>query len=405
MRGPWGIAVVLAVGLWLGPAQAQIARPEPAWLLVEAETGAVLAEQNATRPWYPASVTKAMTAYLVFEALAEGRLTLDQKITVSARAAAMPPTRLGLARGQKVRVRHLLRAMIVRSANDAAVALAEALGGSETAFAAAMTRRAQALGMTQSVFANATGLPDPAQVTTARDLAILGRALLRDHPQHFDLFSRTHVSVGGLGGSTTNGWMSGYAGAEGIKTGFTCGSGYNLLASAIRDGRRLIGVVLGGATGGQRNLRMTRLMDAGFATPRESSTGTILVTALRGQARAAAPYVLPGPRCPVGQNAETADLMDGELPGWGLVFGSFVSKDEADARIAENQAALEAVVGSGGKPAVVARTSIATHRYSALLVDLDQSAAGAACRHLQSLGVYCLAVPPKLLNNPQAMWR
>jgi hypothetical protein len=114
--------------------------------------------------------------------------------------------------------------------------------------------------------------------------------------------------------------------------------------------------------------------------------------------------VLPGPRCPVSQNAKTADLMDGELPGWGLVFGSFVSKDEANTRIAENRAAIKDVV-SGGQSAVIARTSIATHRYSALLVDLDQQEAGSACRRLQELGVYCLAVPPKLLNNPQALWR
>ncbi|MEO3430230.1 D-alanyl-D-alanine carboxypeptidase family protein [Pelagibius sp. CAU 1746] len=402
MRNGWGRAVLTAVALWCSVAAAGSVRAESAWLLVEAETGAVLAQQQATRPWYPASVTKAMTAYMVFEALAEGRLTLDRKITVSGHAAAQPPTRLGLHSGQKVAVRQLLQAMIVRSANDAAVALAEAISGSEAAFAATMTRRAQALGMSQTVFANPTGLPDPAQVTTARDLVILARALIRDHPQHFGLFSKSFVSVGGLGGGSTNGWKSGYPGAEGIKTGFTCGSGYNLLAAATRDGRRLIGVVLGGVTGGQRNARMTRLMNDGFARP--AAGPALTLDDLPRRAAGSAPYVLPGPRCPVSQNAKTADLMDGELPGWGLVFGSFVSKDQANSRIAENRAAIKDVV-SGGQSAVIARTSLATHRYSALLVDLDRQEAGSACRRLQELSVYCLAVPPKLLNNPQALWR
>jgi D-alanyl-D-alanine carboxypeptidase len=402
MRGLASIAVVIAGALWLSPAAARIGQVEPAWLLVEADSGAVLAEHNATRPWYPASVTKAMTAYMVFDALAQGRLAPDQRITISAQAAGQPPTRLGLGRGQKVRVRQLLEAMLVRSANDAAVALAEAIGGSETAFAAAMTRKAQELGMTQSVFANATGLPDPAQVSTARDLVILGRALLRDFPGRFGLFGKRYVSVRGRGGGSTNGWAGGYAGAEGIKTGFTCGSGYNLLAAASRDGRRLIGVVLGAATGGRRNARMTRLMDDGFARGRAEAARTL--DDLPKRTDGTAPYVLPGARCPVGQNAQVADLMDGELPGWGLVFGSFVSKDEASARIAQNQAALKNVVPQG-KPAVIGRTSLSTHRFTALLVGLGQDDAGSACRHLQSLGVYCMAVPPKLLNNPKAMWR
>lgn len=402
MREGWGIAILTAAALWLSASAADAQHPEPAWLLVEAESGTVLAQNQATRPWYPASVTKAMTAYAVFEALADGRLSLDQQVTVSARAAAQPPTKLGLRRGQRLAVRHLLKAMIVRSANDAAVALAEAVSGSEAAFAAAMTRKAQALGMSQTVFANVTGLPDPAQVTTARDLVILARALIRDFPRHFSLFNESYVSVGGLGGGTTNGWMGAYRGAEGIKTGFTCGSGYNLLAAANRDGRRLIGVVLGGATGGLRNARMTRLMNDGFA---HAAAGPALtLDDLPRRAQGSAPYVLPGPRCPVSQNAKTADLMDGELPGWGLVFGSFVSKDAANARIAENKDAIKDVV-RGGQAAVVARTSLATHRYSALLVDLDRQQAGSACRRLQELGVYCLAVPPKLLNNPNALWR
>ena len=402
MRGLRGVAIVIAAALWLSPTAAPGAQPKSAYLLVEADSGRVLAAQNPTQHWYPASVTKVMTAYLVFEALADGRLRLDQKVPISAHAAAQPPTKLGLGRGKQVAVKLLLEAMIVRSANDAAVALAEAVSGSETAFATAMTRKAQALGMNQSVFANASGLPDQAQVTTARDLVILARALIADFPDLYRLFSKKHFVLNRRARSSTNGWSRGYQGAEGIKTGFTCGSGYNLLGAATRDGRRLIGVVLGGRSSGARNARMTKLMDAGFAgNPPERD---LYLRDLPRQVSGSAPYVLAGPRCPVAPSPNTASLSDGALPGWGLVFGSFVSKDQANARIEQNKAVLEEVIKKG-KPAIIARTSIATHRYSALLVGLDQADAGSACRHLQSLGVYCLAVPPKLLNNPQALWR
>ncbi|MEQ8357034.1 MAG: D-alanyl-D-alanine carboxypeptidase family protein [Kiloniellaceae bacterium] len=399
-----------AAALWLSiaapglcpVAAAQPARPQPAYLVVDAESGTVLAQQNATRHWYPASVTKVMTAYMAFQALAEGRLTLGQRIPVSARAAAQPPTRLGLRRGSQATVKLLLEALIVRSANDAAVALAEAVSGSEADFVTAMTRQAQTLGMNQSVFSNASGLPDQAQVTTARDLVILARALVKDFPQYYAYFRKEYVAFGQDSRPTYNGWLGAYPGAEGFKTGFTCGSGYNLLAAAARDGRRLIAVVLGAANSGARNALMSKLMDEGFAAPPAESSLTI--ADLPRRVTGAAPYVLALGRCPVQQSPNTETMAAGELPGWGLVFGSFVSKAEASARIEENQTALEEVI-SQGKPTIVARTSLATHRYSALLVDLDREGAGSACRHLQSLGVYCLAVPPKLLNNPQAMWR
>lgn len=403
MRGVGTIAILVIAALWVMPtAAAQIARPETAYLVVDAETGAVLAERNASRHWYPASVTKVMTAYLVFEALDEGRLTLQQRVPVSAKAAAQPPTKLGLRAGGEATVKLLLEALIVRSANDAAVALAEAVSGSEAAFVAAMTRKAQNLGMNQTVFSNPHGLPDPAQLTTARDLVILARAVVKDFPQYYDFFGKEFVAFGQGSRPTYNGWLGRYPGAEGLKTGFTCGSGYNLLAAATRDGRRLIGVVLGATNGGVRNAQMSKLMNQGFATPASQAKTTL--ANLPRQVTGTAPYVLPGARCPVGESPNSAIMAKGELPGWGLVFGSFVSKDEAMARIRENRSAMAEITGKG-QPAVVGRTSIATHRYTAFLVNLDQDSAGAACRHLQSVGVYCRAVPPKLLNNPKAMWR
>ncbi|MEQ9606196.1 MAG: hypothetical protein RLN99_00860, partial [Kiloniellaceae bacterium] len=229
------------------------------------------------------------------------------------------------------------------------------------------------------------------------------RALMKDFPDRFGLFSKSHVVFNGQARPSIMGWLGAYKGAIGIKTGFTCGSGYNLLAAAERDGRRLIGVVLGARTSGQRNSLMRKVMDSAFAQSADTS-GALLVAALRGSPRTMTPYVLAGGTCAVGISPGTEMMAKGELPGWGLVFGSFISKAEASARIAENREALKKVVNAG-KPTIVARTSIATHRYSALLVGLEPNDAGSACRHLQSLGVYCLAVPPKLLNNPQALWR
>src|SRR5690606_26233228 len=196
MRGSWAAAILAVLLPWLSPAAAEEARPVPRLLVIDAASGAVLVERNATQPSYPASVTKAMTAYVVFAAMAEGRLAPDQSVTVSARAAAQPPTKLGLRAGGPATAQLLLEALVGRSANDAAGALAEAVSGSEAAFATAMTRQARALGMHQTVFANASGLPDPAQVTTARDLAILGRALAMDFPDRYALFSKRHVAFG-----------------------------------------------------------------------------------------------------------------------------------------------------------------------------------------------------------------
>ena len=405
MQGLSGLVVVLAAALWLAPAAAQDReiRQSPL-LLVDAASGAVLQEEHATQPWYPASLTKVMTAYVVFQAIAAGRLGLDEEVAVSAHAAAQPPTKLGVTAGRKLRIRVLLEAMIVRSANDAAVALAEAVSGSEDRFAISMTRQARALGMTQSAFRNASGLPDPGQVTTARDLIILARALITEFPERFALFSQKQFTYDKLTRPTTMSWLRGYAGAEGFKTGFTCGSGYNLLSAATRNGRRLIAVVLGARSSSERNARMTKLMDDGFATAPGTVAGTVLLSALGGQPAAAVPYVLADGRCPVAASPVTAALPEGKLPGWGLVFGSFVDREKAHATIRGNQAALKAII-SKGRPAIVAKRKQVPPSYSALLVGLQEKDASQACQHLRSLGIYCLAVPPKLLNNPQALWQ
>lgn len=376
------------------------AETKSAQLLVDGTSGEVLLAENGTQPWYPASLVKVMTGYMVFEAIADGRLALTDKVPVSDHAAAQPPTKLGLGRGKRVAVKLLLNAMIVRSANDAAVVLAEAVSGSEPAFAAAMTDKARALGMSQSSFTNATGLPDRLQVTTARDMVILARALLADYPEGFAMFGQTGFTLSKRTRPTTNGWMKGYPGADGIKSGFTCASGYNLLGSAVRDGRRLIAVILGARSSGARNARMTKLMNRGFDIKPPTAQAVRYLDQLPAAANGlSAPDVLAPGDC-----GAAAVIAGGHLPGWGLIFGAFASKAEAKAAVARSRKALQRAVPRG-RPAIIAKGPESHKRYSALLVGLKQEDAGKACKQLRAAGLYCLALPPKQLNNRKALWR
>ncbi|MGH8659593.1 MAG: D-alanyl-D-alanine carboxypeptidase family protein [Gammaproteobacteria bacterium] len=233
-------------------------------VVVDAKTGRVLREVNADERNYPASLTKMMTLYLVFEALEDGRLLLGDRLRVSRHAASMTPTRLGLKTGQRIRVEDAILALVTRSANDAAVVLAEALGESEAQFARIMTGKAQWLGMSDTVFRNCSGLPDKGQVSTARNMATLALALLRDFPQYYRYFSTRAFPYKGRRYHNHNALLSAYPGADGIKTGYTRASGYNLVASATRDGQRLIAVVLGGKGARSRDRQTMQLLDQGF---------------------------------------------------------------------------------------------------------------------------------------------
>ena len=262
MRKRLGSFLLLVALACLGGSRSGLAAADYAAIVVDAESGAVLESHAATARWYPASLTKVMTVYLAFEAIEAGTLRLDEALTVSEHAAAQPATELGLGKGETITVEETILAVILQSANDAAVVLAERLGGSEAKFAELMTAKAAALGMVRTQFRNASGLPDAEQVTTARDMAVLAMALLRNFPQYYHFFSTTSFSYGGHTFGTINGILSRYAGADGIKTGFTCGSGYNLIASAQRDGRRLIGVLLGSHTNFERHTEMGRLLES-----------------------------------------------------------------------------------------------------------------------------------------------
>ncbi|HUO11642.1 MAG TPA: D-alanyl-D-alanine carboxypeptidase family protein [Caulobacteraceae bacterium] len=238
--------------------------PRYAAIVIDASTGEILYQKRADSPRYPASVTKVMTLYLAFEALSSGKLHENDLITISPLAASQPPTKLGLRPGDTITVADAMHAMAVHSANDMAMALAEKIGGSESRFAAMMTMKAHELGMNNSRFVNPNGLPDSRHVSTARDIAILCEAVLRDYPQYYHYFGDDEFTYRGVTYRNTNHLLGSMPGVDGFKTGFTNAAGYNLAASAVRNGHRLITVVLGGSSGAARNANVEDLLLTGF---------------------------------------------------------------------------------------------------------------------------------------------
>ena len=275
-----GLALSSLAGIAPSTAAAQVpylqlntAEPKYAAIVIDANSGEVLYDKRADSPRYPASVTKIMTLYLAFEALSEGRMKPTDRVVMSPRAAAQAPTKLGLPAGDSLSVDEAIRAITVKSANDVAVALAEKLGGSEQRFAALMTLRGQELGMRNSRFVNASGLPDSRQISTARDLAILSRATMRDFPQYYSYFSIKGFTFRGNYVRGHNRLLDSMDGFDGLKTGYTNASGYNLAGSAVRDGRRLIAVVLGGSSTAWRDNNMEDLLLTGFEVMKRRSHG------------------------------------------------------------------------------------------------------------------------------------
>lgn len=260
MRLPW-ILAALAVLMFSAGGPALARGP---MLVFDAGDGTVIYAEDADDHWHPASLTKIMTAYVTFKAIKAGKLKLDQRIPYSERASLQPPMKLGLHLGATLTVDQALKALIIRSANDVAVMLAEAVGGSQPQFVSHMNETARELGMTRTTFVNPHGLPAPMQVTTARDLAKLARAAIRDFPEHVPYWSMFDARIGNIRIGSHNGLLRSYKGADGMKTGFICDSGYNVVASATRDGRHIMAVVLGEATGARRTVRAAHLLEHGF---------------------------------------------------------------------------------------------------------------------------------------------
>ena len=235
-----------------------------AQLLIEASTGKVLHAENATYPWYPASVTKLMTAYTTLRAIKEGRVAFDTLLTMSRNAVAQQPTKMGFKLGTRVTIDNALKMLMVKSANDIAVAIAEGVGGSIEGFADMMNANARRLGMSQSNFVNPNGLPAENHITSARDLGILARALIREFPESDSYWHISSIRYGSRVLHNYNSLIDRYPGADGMKTGFICASGYNVVASATRNGRRLIAVVLGAYSGAVRAQKAAQLFERGF---------------------------------------------------------------------------------------------------------------------------------------------
>jgi D-alanyl-D-alanine carboxypeptidase len=306
-----GLAIALIVGMTLQAALPVQAAPRFSALAVDARTGAVLYSQDAGGQRHPASLTKMMTLYVVFQELKAGRIKLSTPLRVSKRAAAMAPSKLGLKPGSTITVEEAIKALVVKSANDAAATVAENLGGSEAAFASRMTRVARSLGMTRTTFRNASGLPNPGQVTTANDMATLGLRLMRDFPRYYPYFRLTAFNFRGRTIRTHNGLLRSFRGTDGIKTGYISASGFNLVTSTLRDGRRVVGVVMGAKSASRRNAYMMAMLQRALPKAKPGNSIAAMVGSSKGainpiaiaQAPAATTGLPPEPQAEGGNTA------------------------------------------------------------------------------------------------------
>ncbi len=398
-----GAALALAA-LVLAPLPALAAKY--AAIVVDARTGEVLHEENADTLTYPASLTKMMTLYLTFDALDEGRLRLDQALPVSAWAEAQSPTKLGLRAGRTLRVEQAILGLITKSANDASVVLAEALGGSEAKFAEMMTRKARELGMRNTVFRNSNGLPNMEQVTTARDFSILSRAMLSDHSRYYPYFSRRNFVYGGRSLHNHNRLMSRYEGMDGIKTGYTVASGFNLAASAVRDGRRLVAVVLGGKSAASRDARMEAILDKAFNKPSRGQEAPVVARAGDGEAPRSSPRGKPPAKAEtIAQLASTVSTPAAVRPParardeepasskWGVQVGAFSTR-EASKRALTQATKQAPFLLRAAKPAVTPVKANGSTVYRARMVGLDEKTARKVCSELTRSGHRCVPVSP-----------
>ena len=380
-----GWIVVAVVALAASPARAQIGSERYSSIVMEAATGNVLLSVNADEPRYPASLTKMMTLYMAFEALRDRRLTLDQLVPVSAHASSMSPSKLGLMPGTRITVEQAILGLVTKSANDAASALGELLGGDEERFGQMMTLRARALGMGHTVFRNASGLPNPEQMTTARDLAVLARHLVQDFPSDYRYFSIPSFNFHGRVIPNHDHLLQSYPGADGIKTGYIEASGFNLVTSAVRGDVRLIGVVIGAARPGERDVHMAALLDRGFeqmnvpvASRRDMASNRL---GLVGSAQAAALEPTPV------HVATRAHLLAAR---WAVQFGSFSSESSARSVAAYARHAVD-----GGDIRVETLVSHGHTTYRASLIGLSQPDVRAACAAAQRRHVACVPVRPE----------
>ncbi len=410
-RATWRLLRGAALGLLLlTGAGAGTAEAGQASIVIDAKSGAVLFAEDATQLWYPASITKVMTIYLALDAVERNQAALDDVLTVSVKAASQTGSLLGLKAGQRISLRDAILALITRSGNDAAVAIAEHLATTESAFAERMTAKARELGMDRSVFRNASGLPHPEQRTTARDIAILAVAIQNKFPQHYHLFNARSMVFRGQTLPTINGIVVSYPGADGLKTGFTCGSGYNLVASATRDGKRIVAVLLGSLSRQDRTSEMTKLLNQGFARLNRSTKAELAVSTVDDFIdvvdSAPPPHRMNGKDCSVVMAAAPTDHSPAQLPtGWGVALGSYPDRVAARAALDKARTQLKPL-GSLGRPAIVAQQRAGKDSFTAVMAGMQQPVAANACKLLRAGGGYCLVITPAVLGNAGAiLWR
>ncbi|MBS0540790.1 MAG: serine hydrolase [Proteobacteria bacterium] len=408
-----------------------------AYLILDAASGRELAADRADELRHPASLTKLMTLYLTFSALDSGKLSLGDSLPVSTAALNAPPTKMGMVGGH-VSVRDAVMGLVTRSANDAAIVLAEALGGDEANFGRLMTQKARQLGMNSTVYRNASGLPNREQVTTARDMAKLAHALMRDFPHYYPVFSVTSYPYRGRPLENHNRMLLSYAGADGLKTGYTAASGFNLVMSAVRNNRRLIGVVMGGDSASSRDRLMAELMDRGFETAMASGVSPWTSPRVPPSARYAAANFVPGtgisnaPRIGQVVKAEPAPSTPTAAPpfgapvrvataspntpvlaapandnvpplgSWVIQVGSFNDSRGAELALERATSALPDTIRSHGAVSVdeVQMAQKTFHR--ARLTNLSQEEAVAGCKKLTLKKIYCSALQVTAWNTPGA---
>ncbi len=365
-------------------------------ILLDAASGEVLSLNRAGEPWYPASLTKLMTAYVVFQKIKSGTLKLDQQIPVSALAASQAPSKIGLPVGQTVSVDWALQALLVYSANDMAYVLAEGAGGSIANFARDMNTAAQSLGMSATHYVNPNGLFDPRQVTSARDLGVLAAVMLKQFPEHAHYFSQPTVAVGRRQLRNHNNLLNVMPDADGMKTGFVCDSGFNLVASATRNGRKLIAVVLGAKSGYGRTIAAKDLLEGGFASAVNVSAPTI-ATIANIQRGAFPPTDMTPVVCRRKNPVMVAEAAD--MPGWSISFGTYGKPDQADTalRLRMVSAAGFDAPGRGGVLSLPNGQG-----YAAMMWGFSVTESKAICEAYRKEGAACDALPPAFAQSVDA---
>ncbi|MBL8782485.1 MAG: D-alanyl-D-alanine carboxypeptidase [Alphaproteobacteria bacterium] len=412
-----------------------VAPPAPyvekyAAIVLEASSGRILYERMSNEARYPASLTKMMTLYLLFEQLQKGAVTLSTPLTASQYACSQEPTRLGLKPGDQVTVEDAVKALVVRSANDVAVMIAEHLGGSEYAFASRMTQKARELGMARTTFANASGLPDTSQKSTAWDLALLSRRLVTDFPQFYPYFRAQSFTWGGRSFEGHNNLMKFFDGADGLKTGYTRVSGYNLASSATRKGTRLIAVVMGGRSARDRDIQSAELLESEFSklglgrpTPvimamsplvlddEEAAAADQAASSFRPDASspvtmaAASPPPAPvAPQAPATASIVPRDVGQGDTSDqvrrappvvsggqWGIQVGAHVAREKAETQLRDVQSKMRDLLGTA-KSAIVELDVRGETFFRVRFGAFTPAKAESLCDQLQKRGTSCLVV-------------